>query len=178
MRGREECGMKKVKKDLQIVTKELKTLTKKVGQLTSKLKKTAVDELGRAQAAIKLKSPAQHAAGALKTLTKQTDKLIKAVHKFEKEKAAKRKKGNAKAKPARKARAKKAPAKKSAVKKAKVVTDTDRVLNIIKRSKKGASVSSLIKKTGFDDKKMRNIINRALRQGKIKRVGRGVYVGA
>jgi septal ring factor EnvC (AmiA/AmiB activator) len=176
MRGREECGMKKVKKDLQIVTKELKTLTKKVGQLTSKLKKTAVDELGRAQAAIKLKSPAQHAAGALKTLTKQTDKLIKAVDKFEK--AAKRKKAKAKAKPTRKARAKKAPAKKSAVKKAKVVTDTDRVLNIIKRSKKGASVSSLIKKTGFDDKKMRNIINRALRQGKIKRVGRGVYVGA
>jgi septal ring factor EnvC (AmiA/AmiB activator) len=172
MRGREVCGMKKVKKDLQTVTKELKTLTKKVGQLTSKLKKTAVDELGRAQAVIKLKSPAQHAAGALKTLTKQTDKLIKAVGKFEKEKAAKRKKAKAKAKPARKARAKKAPAKKTKV------TDTDRVLNIIKRSKKGVGVPTLIKKTGFDDKKVRNIINRTLNQGKIKRVGRGVYVGA
>lgn len=162
--------MKKVKKDLQTVTKELKTLTKKVGQLTSKLKKTAVDELGRAQAAIKLKSPAQHAAGALKTLTKQTDKLIKAVDKFEK--AAKRKKAKAKAKPTRKARAKKAPAKKAKV------TDTDRVLNIIKRSKKGVGVPTLIKKTGFDANKVRNIINRTLKQGKIKRVGRGVYVGA
>ncbi len=162
--------MKKVKKDLQTVTKELKTLTKKVGQLTSKLKKTAVDELGRARAAIKLTSPAQHAAGALKTLTKQTDKLIKAVDKFEK--AAKRKKAKAKAKPTRKARAKKAPAKKAKV------TDTDRVLNIIKRSKKGVGVPTLIKKTGFDDKKVRNIINRTLKQGKIKRVGRGVYVRA
>jgi septal ring factor EnvC (AmiA/AmiB activator) len=99
------------------VTKEFKALTKKMGQLTSKLGKTAVDELEHAQAAIKLKSPAQHAAGALKTLAKQTDKLIKAVDKFEKEKAAKRKK--AKAKPARKARAKKAAPEKTAAKKAK-----------------------------------------------------------
>jgi septal ring factor EnvC (AmiA/AmiB activator) len=167
--------MKNLKKDLQAVTKELKALTKKVGQLTSKLKKTAVEELEHAQAAIKLKSPAQHAAGALKTLAKQTDKLIRSVNKFEKQKAAKRKK--AKAKPARKARAKKAAVKKPAAKKPKRVTDTDQVLNIIKRSKKGVGVPTLIKKTGFDDKKVRNIINSALKQRKIKRVGRGVYVG-
>ena len=53
--------MKGVKNDLQTVTKEFKALTKKMGQLTTTLKKTAVDELGRAQAAIKLKTPAQHA---------------------------------------------------------------------------------------------------------------------
>lgn len=170
--------MKKVKKDLQAVTKELKTLTKKVGQLTSELTKTAVHELEYAQAAVKLKSPAQHAAGALKAFTKQTDKLIKAVHKFEKEKAAKRKKAKAKAKPAKKARAKKAAPKKPAAKKAKPVTATDQVLKIIKRSKKGVDVPTLTKKTGFEDKKVRNIINRTLKQGKIKRVGRGVYVGA
>jgi len=168
--------VKKLKKDLQDVTKEFKALTKKMGQLTSKLGKTAVDELEHAQAAIKLKSPAQHAAGALKTLAKQTDKLIKAVDKFEKEKAAKRKK--AKAKPARKARAKKAAPEKTAAKKAKPETATDKVLKIIKRSKKGVDIPTLIKQTGFEDKKMRNIINRTLRQGKIKRVGRGVYAGA
>jgi integration host factor subunit beta len=167
--------MKKVKKDLQTVTKEFNTLTKKIGQLTTKLKKTAVHELEYAQAAIKLKSPAQHAAAALKTLRKQTDKLIKAVDKFEKEKAARRKK--ARAKPVRKVRAKKAAVKKPAAKKARAVTDTDRVLNIIKRSQKGVSVPTLVKKTGFDDKKVRNIINRTLKLGKIKRVGRGVYVG-
>ena len=98
--------MKKFKKDLQTVTKEFKALTKKMGQLTTKLTKTAVGEIEHAQAAIKLKSPAQHAAGALKTLTKQTDKLIKAVDKFEKKKAVKKRKVKAKAKPAKKARAK------------------------------------------------------------------------
>ncbi len=167
--------MKKLKKDLQAVTTELKALTKKVGQLTSKLKKTAVEELEHAQAAIKLKSPAQHAAGALKTLAKQTDKLIRSVEKFEKEKVAQRKKP--KAKPAGKARAKKAAVKKPAAKKAKRVTDTDQVIKIIKMSKRGVGVPTLIKKTGLDDKKVRSIISRALKQMKIKRVRRGVYAG-
>jgi C4-dicarboxylate-specific signal transduction histidine kinase len=68
--------MKGVKQDLQTLTKEFKALTKKMGQLTTTLKKTAVDELGHAQAAIKLKTPAQHATDALKTLRGQMDKLI------------------------------------------------------------------------------------------------------
>lgn len=157
--------MKGVKKDLQTVTKEFKALTRKMGQLTSKLTKTAVDELEHAQAAIRLKTPAQHAAGALKALTRQTDKLIKAVGKFEKDKAAKRKKA--------KKTAGKAPAKK-----AKKLTDTDKVLNIIRRSKKGVDVATLKKKTGFDEKKVRNIVTRAFSQKKIKRAGKGIYVGA
>jgi len=157
--------MKGVKKDLQTVTKEFKALTKHMGQLTTTLKKTAVDKLEHAQAAIKLKTPAQHAVGALKALTRQTDHLIKAINKFEKEKAAKRKKA-------------KKPARKAPAKKAKKVTDTDKVLNIIKRSKKGVGVAALTKKTGFDEKKVRNIVTRAFSQKKIKRAGRGIYVGA
>jgi ElaB/YqjD/DUF883 family membrane-anchored ribosome-binding protein len=157
--------MKGVKKDLQTVTKEFKALTRKMGQLTTKLTKTAVDELEHAQAAIRLKTPAQHAAGALKALTRQTDKLIKAVGKFEKDKAAKRKKP-------------KKPAGKATAKKAKKLTDTDKVLNIIKRSKKGVDVATLKKKTGFDDKKVRNIVTRAFSQKKIKRAGKGIYMGA
>ena len=157
--------MKGVKKDLQTVTKEFKALTKKMGELTTKLTKTAVDELEHAQAAIKLKTPAQHATGALKALTRQTDKLIKAVDKFEKDKAAKRKKA-------------KKPARKAPAKKAKKLTDTDKVLNIIKRSKKGVDVATLTKKTGFDEKKVRNIVTRAFSQKKIKRAGKGIYIGA
>ena len=157
--------MKGVKKDLQTVTKQFKALTRKMGQLTTTLKKTAVDKLEHAQAAIKLKTPAQHAVGALKTLARQTDKLIKAVNRFEKEKAAKRKKA-------------KKPARKAPAKKATKVTDTDKVLNIIKRSKKGVDVPTLMKKTGFEEKKVRNIISRAFSQKKIKRVARGIYVGA
>ena len=164
--------MKKFKEDLQGVTKEFKTLTKKTKELTNKVAKTAVAELERAQTAIKLKTPAQHAADALKALRQQTEKLIKAVGKFEKDKAAK--KAKAKAKPARKTPAKKAPAKKKAV----ALTATDQVVNIIKRSRNGVDVPTLIKKTGMEDKTIRNILFRAGKQGKIKRAGRGVYVGA
>jgi hypothetical protein len=166
--------MKELKKDLQAVTKEFKTLTKKTKQLAHKLTKTAVAELERAQAAIKLKTPAQHTADALKVLTKQTENLIKTVNKFEKEKAAKKKKTKPKAKPARRAAAKKAPAKK----KAAALTATDQVVNIIKRSKKGVDIPTLIKKSGFEDKKIRNIVFKAAKQGKIKRAGRGIYVAA
>ncbi len=170
--------MKQYKKDLQAVTKEFKTLTNKVGQLTTKLTKTAVGELEQAQAAIKLKSPAQHVVDALKVLRGQTDKLIRAVEKFEKEKAARRKKAKAKAKPAKRARAKKVTAKKSAGKKAKAETATDQVVRIIKRSKKGVDAPTLMKKTGLADKTVRNILFRASKQGKIKRAGKGIYVGA
>jgi len=162
--------MKKFKEDLQGVSKEFKTLTKRTKELTTKLKKTVAGQLEKAQTAIKLKSPAQHTAEALKVLTKHTGKLIKAVEKFEKDKAAK--KAKAKAKPARKAAAKKAPAKK----KAAAQTATDQVVNIIKRSKKGVDVPALIKKTGMEDKKIRNIVFKAAKQGKIKRAGRGIYV--
>jgi hypothetical protein len=160
--------MKKLTKELQAVTKEFKTLTKKMGQLSSKLTKTAVDELEHAQAAIKLKSPAQHAADAVRVLTRQTDKLIKAINKFEKKKATTKRTAKAKARPARKATARK---------KTTGPTATDQVIRIIKRSKKGVDVPTLVKKTGFEDKKVRNIVFRAYKQGKIKRTGKGIYVG-
>ena len=172
--------MKKVKADLQAVTKEFKALTKKTKQLSNTLARTAVAELERAQAAIKLKPPAKHAADALKALTKQTQALIKAVEKFEKKKAAKKPKAKAKAraKPVKKAPARKAARKIVAAKKANTPTATDQVLGIIKRSKKGVDVSTLMKKTGFGERTVRNILFRAGKQGKIKRAGRGVYLGA
>jgi hypothetical protein len=163
--------MKKSKKDLQIVTKEFKALTKKTKELTDKLKRTAAGQLEKAQTAIRLKSPAQHTAEALKILTKQTEKLIKALEGFEKDQTAK--KAKTKAKPA-----KKAPAKKTPRKRAIAQTATDQVVNIIKRSRKGIDIPTLIRQTGFEDKKIRNILFRATKQGKIKKAGRGIYVGA
>ena len=56
-------------------------------------------------------------------------------------------------------------------------TDTDKVLAIINRSKKGVDTATLMKKTGFDQKKVRNMLNRTYKQGKITRVGKGIYVG-
>ena len=108
----------------------------------------------------------------IKALEKKLEKLIKAFDKGKK----------VKAKPAvKKAAPKKgrAPAKKAAVKKKRLkMTATDKVLGIIRRSKKGVNVSTIKTKTGFDDKKVRNIIFRTTKEGKIKKVSRGVYVGA
>jgi hypothetical protein len=67
-----------------------------------------------------------------------------------------------------------APAKKIA----KKITDTDKVLNIINRSKKGVDAAILMKKTGFNRKKVTNILQRTLKQGKVQRADKGIYVVA
>ena len=74
---------------------------------------------------------------------------------------------------------KKTPVKKVTAKKmALQATATDQILGIIKRFKKGVDVPTLKIKTGFDDKKVRNIVFRAGKEGKIKKSGRGIYVSA
>lgn len=55
------------------------------------------------------------------------------------------------------------------------ITATEKVLSILRRSRKGADVPGLKAKSGFEDKKIRNIIFRLSKQGTIERVGRGVY---
>ena len=71
-------------------------------------------------------------------------------------------------------KAPKAPAKKTA----KKDTDTDKVLNIINRSKKGVDAAILMKKTGFSKKKVTNILQRTFKQGKVQRAEKGIYVKA
>ena len=71
---------------------------------------------------------------------------------------------------------KKAPAKKPAARRARDLTATSTVIKIIKRHKKGVGISKLRDRTGFDDKKIRNIVHRASKQGKIKRKSRGIYI--
>jgi hypothetical protein len=94
----------------------------------------------------------------LTKLVKQTEKLAAALEKAEKTKAKS-------VKPKTKA---KAATKKMPVKAAKI-TDTDKLLAIINRSKKGVDTATLMKKTGFDQKKVRNMLNRTYKQGKITR---------
>jgi len=106
----------------------------------------------------------------LKALAKKTEVLMKELNKLEKLQPATKSKIKAV-----KARIpKKAPVKK----KVKGLTETDKVLNIIKRSKKGVAVTTLKKKTGFNDKKISNMVHRAFKTGKIKRVGKGIYIAA
>ena len=111
----------------------------------------------------------------IKALIKTVDNLFKTAGKSEKTKVAKK----TTAKPVKAKTTKKAPAKKASAKKRPAkLTTTDQVLRIINRSKKGVDAPTLIKKTGFDAKKIQNILFRTHKQGRIKRVGKGIYVGA
>ena len=98
----------------------------------------------------------------LTKLVQQTEKLAAALENAEKPKAKYVK---------TKAVTKKAPAKIGKK------TDTDKVLATITRSKKGVDTAALMKKTGFNQKKVRNILQRTYKQGKITRAEKGIYVG-
>ena len=123
-------------------------------------------------------------SNALKGLSEEIEKLVGEVGKPEPPKKVKKPKKRAapKPKPKRKKRApvrkivarkpKKVPAK---AKKAKKLTATAEVLKVIKGYKKGVDVAKLKTKTGFADTKIRAIIYKASKEGKIKRLGRGVY---
>ena len=103
---------------------------------------------------------------------KKVENLLKEFEKSGKTKLTKASKAKAvKAKPTKKAP--KAPVKKKAVE----VTATDQVLKIINRSKKGVDTAILMKKTGFNQKKVANILYRSFKAGKIKRADKGIYVG-
>jgi len=102
----------------------------------------------------------------LMKLVKQTENLTAALEKAQMPKTKS-------VKPKSKARA---VAKKAPVKAAKK-TDTDKLVAIINRSKKGVDTATLMKKTGFNQKKVRNMLNRTYKQGKITRVEKGIYVG-
>ncbi len=72
----------------------------------------------------------------------------------------------------------KVPAKKPAVRKIRKQSPTVVVLKTIKSHKKGIDIATLKKITGLPDNSIRNILYRAAKEGKIKRVSRGVYASA
>ena len=123
-----------------------------------------------------LKKDLQAVKRDIKALEKKMEKLLKAHGKPQKPKTAKKaKRKTVKVKTKRAVAVKKATPRKKTVKR---TTSTDQILKIIRRSRKGVNVPALKSKTGFEDKKVRNIIFRASKEGKIKKVGRGIYVGA
>jgi hypothetical protein len=110
-----------------------------------------------------------------KALEKKMEKLIAAVEKSEKPKVAKK----TTSKPAKAKTTKRSPAQKASAKKGTAQpTATDQVLGIINGSKNGVNIKTLMEKTSFNQKKVTNILQRAFKMGKIKRVAKGVYVGA
>ncbi len=150
---------KNLKKDLQGINREIKALSKKVEKVI-----VAVDKLEKAKA-VKAK-PVRKAA------------VKKPVAKAKPVRKAAVKKPVAKAKPVRKAAVKKAAVKKPAAKKTAQLSAVDTAFGFIKRYKKGISTAALMEKTGFGQKKVYNIIYKLNSLGKIKSVGKGVYVKA
>ncbi len=72
--------------------------------------------------------------------------------------------------------AKKPAAKTPAKKTAKSATAVDTVMTLISRSDKGVSAADIKSKTGFDQKKVANIVYKLKKQNKIKSIDKGVYV--
>ena len=58
------------------------------------------------------------------------------------------------------------------------LTAVDIVLDTIKHSRQGLGFAEIQAKTGFDEKKIRNIIFRLNKTGKIKRKRRGIYIAS
>ncbi len=134
-----------------------------------------ISKLKREENEMTIKQDLQALNKDIQALGKTINKLIAAVEKGETTKVAKK----ATTKPIKAKTTKKAPAKKApAKKKTAQPTATDQVLNIIKRSKKGVNTATLMKKTGFNQKKVTNILQRTYKQGKIMRVRKGVYVSS
>jgi len=128
-----------------------------------------------------LKKDLQSVVKSLKLLTKKTEQIAKALEKIKTPRPAKKRpiaksgKKTVTKKASKKIVTKKA-SKKTSAKKATSKTATDTVLSAIKKSRKGLNTAALEKKTGFDAVKVRNIIFRLKRQGKIQSKSRGIYV--
>jgi len=116
----------------------------------------------------------------LEALSKKIEKMIVAEDKLEAANAAKQTKAKTvKKAPAKKKALKAKPAiKKAASQKAQKMTATDTVLGFIQRSKNGINNGMLTTKTGFNQKKITNIIYKLRNKGKIKSPEKGVYVKA
>lgn len=59
-----------------------------------------------------------------------------------------------------------------------ITNSSDMALEVIKRFKKGVGFSEIQARTGFGEKKLRNIIYRLNKMGKIVRKERGVYIAS
>jgi ElaB/YqjD/DUF883 family membrane-anchored ribosome-binding protein len=98
----------------------------------------------------------------LKALIKKTEALIKSVDRIDKQKAV------------QKPKAKAVPS----VKKGGQKTAFETIMGIIYRSRKGVTVAQLKEKSGFDPKKIANIIYKGKKRGNIKSIDKGVYLKA
>jgi len=110
---------------------------------------------------------------SLASLSKQVERITKQVDKFQPAKKApvKRKKAARKVVSRRKA----APARRKAAP-AKGKTVLDSVYSVIKRSKKGATITTLKTKTGLDSRQLSNALYKLSKKRMVHAKSRGLYV--
>ena len=128
----------------------------------------------------KIKAQLKTLSKSLAAISKQVEKITNQVDKLQApKKAAPAKKAVAKKKVAKKKAAKKKVVKKAAVKKAapaKQVTMLDTVFDVIKRTKKGVTVTQLREKTKLDSRQLSNALYKLTKKGAIQTKSRGLYV--
>ena len=128
----------------------------------------------------KIKAQLKTLSKSLATISKQVEKITNQVDKLQApKKAAPAKKAVAKKKVAKKKIAKKKVVKKAAAKKAapaKQVTMLDAVFDVIKRTKKGVTVTQLREKTKLDSRQLSNALYKLTKKGVIQTKARGLYV--
>ena len=112
-----------------------------------------------------LKMMVSFMSNTLNILSNETETLVEKIKKRENAQAAQEAK-------------KKASERKIAKRKAKSLMMTQTVFKVIKRHKRGVHISKLRDKTGFDNKKISNIVFKLIKEGKIKRADKGVYTAA
>ena len=123
----------------------------------------------------KIKAQLKTLSKSLATLSTQVEKITNQVDKLQAPpKAVPAKKTVAKKKVAKKKAAKKAAAKKAAP--AKQETMLDAVFDVIKRTKKGVTVSQLREKTKLDSRQLSNALYKLTKKGEIQTKSRGLYV--
>ena len=123
----------------------------------------------------KIKAQLKTLSKSLATISKQVEKITNQVDKLQApKKAAPAKKAVAKKKAAKKKVVKKAAVKKAAP--AKQVTMLDTVFDVIKRTKKGVTVTQLREKTKLDSRQLSNALYKLTKKGAIQTKSRGLYV--
>ena len=131
-----------------------------------------------------LQSLLKMVSDGLKTLAQGVEAIAEKVDEAAKSKSSGQAKSKKQSAPGKKAEtvsekattAKKPAAKVGQKKTVKPITAVDTVLNIIGRSKNGVNTAAIKAKTGYDQKKIANLVYKLKKQGKIKAVETGVYV--
>ena len=103
------------------------------------------------------------------SLRKVASDLMKAAKEVEKLAGKLEAKTEAKAKPVKKAA-------KKVLKKTAQPAAADTVYKVIARLKNGANMAAIKQKTGYDNKKIHNLVYKLKKQGKIKSETKGIYI--